>query len=161
MGKTQWGSFEQCFKMPGRSFGSKVVSRKVSPKINNIDEEDELIEYVHKSIQMQSDQIFRAKFNNKVRLSERSLSNEDREAQRHFASIPKEIIIENLNSFSSKSSDHDDSDPTKYMNTMSSNLFKDSSNIIMPTDPDELLLPKQSFDINVLRRNSTTKEFLR
>lgn len=78
-------------------------------------------------IQEDNARILHNKFNTKVRLSERSLSNESLSAQRHFSKIPKEIIIENLNSYSSKDSFKEGSEQYGYLETMNDELLKKNS----------------------------------
>lgn len=80
--------------LKGRSFGSKCLSRKVSPKTEHLRNEEP---------RSQSES---SKGSNNVR----NISH-------------KEIIIENLNSFSSKSNDSID-DRTKFLNTSTNNEFK-------------------------------------
>ena len=96
----------------GRSFGSKPISRKVSPKVYKYDSstpnEDENI----------SD-------NDKINFSKFKNSNQSSSLKRKSESyqFPKEIIIENLNTFSERFEDSNDEicEMTKYLNTFSSN----------------------------------------
>lgn len=80
--------------LKGRSFGSKCLSRKVSPKTEHLRNEEP-----------------------------RSQSESSRESNDARNINHKEIIIENLNSFSDKSNDSID-DKTKYLNTSTNNEFK-------------------------------------